>query len=106
MKNKNKTVVVALTVLCAAIIFFAIRNDVRFNKKRQEEVCQKANHDSIACTQVDSLTAILNTVSDQLDSLRCVQHEHNDMMKQDIDSIKSSLDQIGRIERQKLNAKK
>jgi len=106
MKSKNKTVILALTVLCAAIIFLAIRNDVRFNEARKQEVRQKANLDSTARTQADSLMAIMNNVTDQMDSIQCVQDEHNEMMKRDIDSIKISLDQLKMIERQKLKSKK
>lgn len=106
MKSKNKTVILALAVLCLAIVFLAIRNDVRFIEERKQKVRQKASLDSTARTQTDSLTSVLKNVSNQLDSIRCAQNEHNDMMKRDIDSIKSSLDQIKRIERQKLNSKK
>ena len=95
MKNANKIVILTLGILGAAIVFLAVRNDIRFNKARKQEVRQKASLDSTARTQADSLTAILNNVSDQLDSIRCVQHEHNDMMKRDVDFINCFLDQSG-----------
>lgn len=95
MKNANKIVILALGILGAAIVFLAVRNDIRFNKARKQEVRQKASLDSTARTQADSLTAILNNVSDQLDSIRRVQHEHNDMMKRDVDFINCFLDQSG-----------
>ncbi len=99
MKNANKIVILALGILGAAIVFLAIRNDIRFNKARKQEVRQKASLDSTARTQADSLTAILNNVSDQLDSIRRVQHEHNDMMKRDVDFINCFLDQSGNVGR-------
>lgn len=99
MKNANKIVILALGILGAAIVFLAIRNDIRFNKARKQEVRQKASLDSTARTQADSLTAILNNVSDLLDSIRRVQHEHNDMMKRDVDFINCFLDQSGNVGR-------
>ena len=99
MKNANKIVILALGILGAAIVFLSIRNDIRFNKARKQEVRQKASLDSTARTQADSLTAILNNVSDQLDSIRRVQHEHNDMMKRDVDFINCFLDQSGNVGR-------
>lgn len=106
MKNVNRTVILALTLLCVAIVFLTIRNDVRFNKERNEEVRQKDIQDSTARSQADGLTAILNNVKDQLDSIRNVQCENNDMMKRDIDSIKSSLELITRTKQQRLKTKK
>lgn len=106
MRSTNRIVILAIGVIYAIIIFLTIRNDVRFIEERKQEVRQKASLDSTARTQTDSLTSGLKNLSNQLDSIRCAQDEHNDMMKRDIDSIKSSLDQIERIERQKLNSKK
>lgn len=106
MKNANKIVILTLGILGAAIVFLAVRNDIRFNKARKQEVRQKASLDSTARTQADSLMVILNNVTDQLDSIRYVQYEHNDMMKRDVDSIKSSLEQITRIKQQRPNTKK
>lgn len=106
MKNANKIVILALALLCASIVILAIRNDVRFNEERKEAIRQKDSLDSTARTQADSLMVILNNVTDQLDSIRYDQYEHNDMMKRDVDSIKNSLEQITRIKQQRLNTKK
>lgn len=106
LKNVNRIVISALAVLCAAIVFLAIRNDVHFNKERKEEVRHKDSLDLTARTQTDCLMLILNNVTDQLDSIRYVQYEHYDMIKRDIDSIKISLEYITRIEKQRLNIKK
>ena len=106
MKSANKIVVLALGVLCAAMVFLAIRNDVRFNELREEEVRRKDSLDSTTRTQADSLLVILNNVTDQLDSIRYVQDEHNDIMKRNIDSIKSSLEYITRIKRLRLDSNK
>ena len=95
MRSTNRIVILAIGVIYAIIIFLTIRNDVRFIEERKQKVRQKASLDSTARTQADSLTAILNNVSDQLDSIRRVQHEHNDMMKRDVDFINCFLDQSG-----------
>lgn len=106
MKSANGIVVLALGVLCAAIVFLAVRNDVRFNEQRKEEVGRKDSLDSVTRTQADSLMVILNNVTDQLDSIRYVQDEHSDIMKRNIDSIKSSHEYITGIKQQRIDSKK
>lgn len=106
MKGFNRIIILALAILCAAIVFIAIRNDIRFNKERKESVRQKESLDSTARTQADSLMVILNNVTDRLDSIRYDQKESNEIMKRDIDSIKISLEHITRIKQQRLNTKK
>ncbi len=106
MKNTNRIIIFALCIMCAAIIFLTVRNDVRFNEELKEEIRQKTKLDSTACSQTYSLTALLNNVTDQLDSIRYDQKESNEIMKRDIDSIKSSLEHITRTKQQRLNTKK
>lgn len=106
MKNTNRIVIFALCIMCAAIIFLTVRNDVRFNEELKEEIRQKTKLDSTARSQTYSLTALLNNVTVQLDSIRYNQKESNEIMKRDIDSIKSSLEHITRTKQQRLNTKK
>lgn len=106
MKNADKIVVLALIIICAAIAFLTIRNDRHYNNERQSEASRIASQDSFTRKQMDSLSTMLNEVTNQLDSLCCFQKENNEIVNRDIESIKESLDKIGRIKQQKTNLKK
>ena len=106
MKNTNKIIVLVLIIICAVIAFLTIRNDSHYNNERQSEASRIGSQDSSARKQLDSLSMMLNDVTTQLDSIRCLQKESIKTVNRDLDSINKSLDKIERIGQRKINSKK
>ena len=104
MKQNSRLTILALVLMAVSILFLAIRNDSRFNDDRKVKTSEIASRDSIEYEQMDSISATLNNVIIQLDSIENTQKGYEGNVISDMDSIKQLLKYLGRTERQILNS--
>ena len=105
-KWKSRIIILALIVVSAFIFFLAFRNDCRYNEVRRIEAIDNVVRDSLVYKQREIVTSTLNKVTVRLDSIYINQKGDYEMVIRDMDTIKQSLNQIGRTGRQILNSTK
>lgn len=102
-KKWNRFLVLALAVLTAVIVFLTIRNDCRFRERKEFEAIMIAKQDSLECEQMKCISSMLEEAIVQLDSIKHIQKKNSEIEVQNNESIKKSLNRIGRTVQQILN---
>lgn len=106
MKKRDRIIVPALITLVLAIIFFTIRNDIRFNDCRERDAKEIEQRDIFSHKRQDSLSTILNEIADRVDSLLSTQEEHVETERLNQEAVQESLNQIKSTQRRLLKATK
>lgn len=106
MKRKDISTILLLLVLIVTIVILSFKNDNRFNEERSLEVRRTERHDSLTNEQLNGLGIKINEIKVQMDSLREDQRYFNDVESQHYESLKQSLNQVKRMQKQQIKATK